>query len=262
VRRAGVLLLLLLAAAAPPKAPPAPPAAKPEDVAEQLAMLEFDANPLWAVPERVALSRWVGPLRLFAFGRPEDRADARVALRALARPTGLPLRLVVEKEVARLPPNVFLVVDENPQGAFRGPLRGMLRNAFLDDEVAVTRFIAGVVDATPCWTLPVWTDPSRLVLKAAVIGVDARLPRAETRACILHGLGATLGLLGPGAFLPGSAFAPGTAARLSRDDDRMLRVLYGRALQPGMSRGETVAAATRALAPPARKPAVKTASKP
>lgn len=283
MRRAGRLLLLLLAAAAPAAAPgsarpphaqaahhkhaaphpaaaaasaavgPAAPRARPEDLAEQLAMLAFDANPLWAIPRRAALSRWSGPLRLFVFGRPEDQADARAALRAL-RPSGIAMRVVTERDLVAAPPNTFLVADEHLVQALQGPLRGMLRNAFLGDEAAIDGFIASVVAATPCWTLPVWTDDSRLTLKAALVGVDAAMPREQSRACILRGLGAALGLLGPGAFLPDSAFAPGTATRLTRDDERMLRTLYGRALHPGMTRDEAHAAALKALsAPPRRK---------
>jgi len=257
VRRLAALLLLLLAAAAPPKGKPAPtpaaPPAKAEDVAEQLAMLVFDANPLWSIPARAALSRWAGPMRLFVFGRKEDRDDARSAIRALSRPSGIGMRLVAEHEVTRAQPNAFLIVDEHLPEAFQGPLRGMLRNAFLGDEAAIDGFILGVVMVTPCWTLPVWTDETRLVLKAALIGVDASLPREQSRACILRGLGGALGLLGPGAFLPDSAFAPGTASRLTRDDDRMLRILYGRALRPGMNRDEAHAAAAKALAAPPRR---------
>lgn len=272
MRRLAVLLLLLLAAAAPAKDKPRPPAkpsaakppatapvAKPEDVAEQLAMLVFDANPLWSVPARAVLSRWVGPMRLFVFGRKEDRDDAQAALRAL-RPSGIAMRVVVERDVARQQPNAFVVVDERLPQAFQGPLRGMLRNAFLGDEAAIDGFIVSVVMSTPCWTLPIWTDESRLVLKAALIGVDAALPREQSRACILRGLGGALGLLGPGAWLPGSAFAPGTASRLTRDDDRMLRTLYSRALRPGMTRDEMHAAALKALAAPVR--AKKKAAKP
>jgi hypothetical protein len=205
------------------------------------------------------LSRWSGPLRLLVVGRKEDTDDARAALRAL-RPSGIPMRVMAESEVVRQRPNAFLIVQESLPRAFQGPLRGMLRNAFLGDEAAVDGFILGVVMATPCWTLPVWTDDSRLVLKAALIGVDATLPREQSRACILRGLGGALGLLGPGAFLPGSAFAPGTAARLTRDDARMLRVLYGHALHPGMTRQEAQEAALKALAaapPRGKKPAAK-----
>ncbi len=219
-------------------------------------MLAFDGNPMWAIPVRDALSRWVGPMRLFVFGRKEDRADAQAALRALARPTGLKLRLVLEQDVARDPPNAFIVADENLPAAFRGPLRGMLRNAFLGDEETVNEFIVTVIDRTLCWALPVWGDAGRTVLKAAVIGIDITQPTPEASACALHGLGAALGLMGPGAFLPASAFAPGTATRLSREDDRMLRVLYSRALHPGMRREEVLSAAQKALAfrPVAKKP--------
>lgn len=269
MRRLAALLLLLLAAAAPAREAPKPAApkptaakpaaARPEDLAEQLAMLAFDANPLWSVPARVVLSRWSGPMRVLVLGRKEDEADARAALRAL-RPSGIAMRAVTPSEAGRQRPNVFVVAHEYLPQAFQGPLRGMLRNAFLEDEAAIDSFILGVVMATPCWTLPVWADGQRLVLKAAVVGVDASLPREQSRACILRGLGGALGLLGPGAWLPGSAFAPGTAARLTRDDDRMLRTLYGRALHPGMTREEAQAAALKALAaPPARrrKPAPK-----
>ena len=224
-------------------------------------MLSFDANPQWAVPERTVFSRWAGPLRLFVFGRAEDRADAGEALRVLGRASGVSMRQVSEQEVARTPPNAFLVADEKLAAAFRGPLRDMLRNAFLDDEAAVDGFIASVVETAPCWVLPVWTGADRLVLKAAVIGVDARRPRAETKACILRALGGGIGLLGPGAYLPASAFAPQGAARLSREDERMLRVMYGKALRPGMAREALVAEAAKALGAPAGKAASKAPAK-
>ena len=75
--------------------------------------------------------------------------------------------MVAELEVARAGPNAFVVVDEHLAAACRGPLRRMLVNAFLDDETAVDNFIADVVDRERCWTLPIWTDDSRLALKAA-----------------------------------------------------------------------------------------------
>jgi hypothetical protein len=255
-------LLLLALAAAAPKPAPAPPPARPEDIAEQLGMLQFDANPAWSTPARSVLSRWAGPMRVFVFGRPVDKGDTWAALHALARPTGIAMRVVSEKEVVRSPPNVFVVADENLAGAFRGPLREMLRNAFLDDDRAAATFVRDVIDTQPCWVLPVWTDAGRTVLKSAVIGVDARGVRAETRACVLRGLGGALGLLGPGAFLRASAFAPGTVSRLSREDERMLRVLYGRAMRPGMGRDEALAAAQAALAPPLRKVPPKPGQKP
>ena len=115
MRRSLAVLLLLLAAAAPlkPPAKPARPLAKPGDIAEQLAMLAFDANPLWAIPVRDTLARWAGPMRLFLFGRREDRTDAEAALRSLARPTGLKLHLQTESEAASTPPNAVIVADEN-----------------------------------------------------------------------------------------------------------------------------------------------------
>lgn len=256
MRKAALALcLLVLAAAAPkPKPPPAasPPAASATDIAEQLTMLAFDANPLWSIPPRTVLSRWAGPMRLFVFGRPEDRADAKAVARSLSRPTGLSIRVVTEREIIRARPNAFLVADENLAGAFSGPLRAMLANAFLDDEAAVEQFITEVIATTPCWTLPVWTDATRLVLKATVIGIDITQPRERTRGCIIRTLGAAIGLLGPGAYLPASAFAPNGPSILSRDDDRMLRTLYGRALRPGMTRDESQEAARTALTTPSR----------
>jgi hypothetical protein len=263
VRRGLALLLLLLAAAAPHKPPAAParPAARPADIAEQLAMLAFDANPLWALPARDALARWSGPMHVFLFGRPDDRTDTAAALRALARPTGLKLHLLTEPEAARLAPNAFVIVDENLAPAMRGPLRGMLVRAFSGDEATVEEFLDTVVDRTPCWMLPVWADDDRRVIRAAIVGADARQPRAETRACLLRGLGGALGAMGPGAFLPHSAFAPGAAAKLSIEDERMLRTLYSRALHPGMRREDAVATAQKSLAVPAksRTPAKKPA---
>jgi hypothetical protein len=250
VRRFALPLLLALTAAAPAPNKP-PPHATPAQLAEQLAMLAFDANPAWATPPRAVLSRWAGPLRLFVFGRPEDKRAALAALAALARPTRIPASVVAEHDVARTAPNVFLVADGNLPGAFRGPLRPMLANAFLDDEAAAESFVVTVVDHMPCWVLPVWADERRLTLKAAVIGADTARPAAETRACILRGLGGAIGLLGPGAFLPGSAFAPGGSGRLSADDERMLRALYAPSLRPGMTRDQTLAAARKALAAPA-----------
>ena len=262
VRRWLVLALMLLAAAGPVQPPgkAAVPAVKAGDIAEQLAMLAFDANPLWAIPARERLARWVGPVRLFLFGRAEDRADAQAALLALGRASGLRTQIMGAAEAAAVPPNAFVVADAHIAAAMRGPLRGMLVNAFSGDEATIEAFLATVVEVTPCWMLPVWADAERSVIRAAVIGVDATGPREATRACVLRGLGAALGPMGPGAFLRGSALAPGTAARLSREDERMLRVLYGRALHPGMGRAEVIAAAQKAWSagggagPGARKP--------
>lgn len=239
-------------ATAKPTATKPAPSASPADLADQLGMLAFDANPLWGTPARETLSRWVGPMRLLVFGKPEDGTDAKAALAELARPTGLSLRTVAGAELARTPPNAFLVVDPDQGAAFNGPFREMLRQAFLDDEREIDAFITHVAARQPCWALPVWADPARRVLKAGVIGIDPTPGREAVRACMHRAVGGLLGLLGPGAFLTASAFAPAGAPRLSRDDERMLRALYGRALKPGMDRASAQSAAAAAFAAPAR----------
>jgi hypothetical protein len=250
-----VLLGPAIAAAQPPAPPPARPAphaaqpwAKPAELAAQLSALVYDANPAMNLPAREVLGRWSGPLRLLVFGRPQDIEAATRATRTLTRITHLPVEVVPPTNVAQTPPNSFLVADEHIADAFRGPLRGMLRNAFLDNEAAVDEYIATVVALQPCWTLPIWMDSSRLILKAAVIGVDASQPAPEVNRCITAMLAATLGLLGPDATLPGSVFNPQSrATSLSRDDERMLRLLYGPALRVGMTRPEMEAAVLAAL---------------
>ena len=256
MRRVFALALLVLSGAAPE-----PKLARADDLAEQLTMLAFDANPLWAAPAREGLSRWAGPMRLYVFGRAEERADAQAALAALARPTRLRLQVLDRVEAARAIPNAFVVADENLALVFRGPLRAMLDNAFLDDPAAVEQFQAGVIDHAPCWVLPIFADPAHTIVRAAIIGADTTAGRAATGACILHGLGGALGLMGPGAFLPDSAFAPSASRRLSRDDERMLTVLYGTSLRPGMSRDDVLAASARAFAGARKtnpKPAART----
>ncbi|MCW3473573.1 DUF2927 domain-containing protein [Limobrevibacterium gyesilva] len=267
-RLAGALLLALLlpapAPAQPPSVPPAaakpkPRPARPADLADQLAGLVFDANPATATPARDVLSRWAGPMRLFVFGRPADSQDAARAAASLSRATGLPMQLVAASQVAQLPPNTFLVADENLPGAFRGPLRQMLRNAFLDNEAAVDSYIDTVVAVQPCWTLPVWTDSTRLILKAAVIGIDARQPRPAIQRCMVQTLAAAIGLMGPGGALPGSVFTPqARAIRPSGDDTRLLRLLYGPTLRTGMTREQVHAAALAALQAPRPAPPRKT----
>jgi hypothetical protein len=259
---AGLLLLSpALSLAQPPPAAavqprPRAPLARPAELAAQLASLAFDANPAWGLPARDVLGRWSGPLRLFVFGRPSDSTDAAQAAHTLTRITRLPVEVVATTQVTQAPPNSFLVVDENIAGAFRGPLRQMLRNAFLDNEAAVDDYIATVIAVQPCWALPIWTDSSRLILKAAVMGIDAQQPPAAVRRCITTLLAASLGLLGPGATLPGSLLNPqSNAARLSRDDERILRLLYTPALRVGMARQEMQDAALAALGAPPQLPA-------
>jgi len=276
VRHWVALALLLLSAAAPADtAAPAKPRAKaqtrqaevtkpadaqvkPAEIAEQLGMLLFDANPAWAVPARSELGRWSGPMRLFVIGTVADKQDARAKVPAIARATGLTIDVLGPGDPTPERPNAFMVVDDALSAAMRGQLRPMLTNVFLDDLSAVDRFLTDVVDQQPCWVLPVWTDATRLVLKAAVIGIDAKLPFAERDHCILRGLGGALGLLGPGAFLRGSAFVPGSGpAKLSAEDEKMLRVLYGKAITPGMTRAATEAAAHKVLEALAAKPTPK-----
>ena len=279
MRRWFALALLLLAAAAPvdsaaptrPRTKPMtkqattakPPEAgakpaKPAEIAEQLGMLMFDANPAWAIQLRAELGRWAGPMRLFVIGAPAEKQEARTIVPQLARATGLAIDVTGPGDPTSERPNAFMVVDDNLPAAMRGPLRPMLTNVFLDDPIAVERFLADVVDQQTCWALPVWRDATRLVMQAAVIAVDAKLPLAERQHCMLRGAGAALGLLGPGAFLPASAFVPGAGpVKLSGDDERMLRVLFGKTLTPGMTREAAEAAARKALEAPAAKPAPK-----
>jgi len=279
VRRWLALALLLLAAAAPtdPAAPTKPRVkpptkqaaaakppeagakpAKPAEIAEQLGMLMFDANPAWAIPPRGELGRWAGPMYLFVIGAPAEKQEARAIVPQLARATGLAVDVTGPGDPASERPNAFMVVDDNLPAAMRGQLRPMLTNVFLDDPVAVERFLVDVVDQQSCWALPVWRDATRLVMQAAVIGVDRKLPLTERQHCMLRGAGAALGLLGPGAFLPASAFVPGAGpVKLSGDDERMLRVLFGKTLTPGMTREAAEAAARKSLEAPVAKPAAK-----
>ena len=223
-------------------------AAKPEDLAEALTGLVFDANPDINIPARIALSRWNASLRIFVFGHPDDqRAAARTAA-ILARDAGLPIVVLAVRSLTEGNPNVFLVVDENIAGAFRGPLKPMLQNAFLDDMVAVETYTEAVIAIRTCWTLPIWSAPDRLLLKAAIVGVDGRLPAAARRHCVARALTAALGLLGPGRDLPDSLFADSsTAERPGASDAVMLRLLYGPALKIGQTRQQTHDAALVAL---------------
>ncbi len=235
--------MLALLAAAPLPEPAAPSRPPTEAVAEQFAMLAFDANPEADLVAREALARWEGPVRLFVTGGTADREVAARTLALLARATGLPMEIVADGR-----PNLFLAVTTDPRDAFGGPLRGLLTLALGGDAAVVDGFIARVVAVAPCWALPVFADAGRTVLKAAVIGVDAGRPRAGVERCISQKLAAGLGLLGSGGFLPRSIFTPGSAAlRPSGDDLLMLRVLYGSGVQPGMGREAAVAAALAAL---------------
>ena len=223
-------------------------AATPEAVASGLMRLVFDGNALDQTPPRGVLSRWAEPMRVFVFADAAGLAEVRRAAGEVARAAHFPIAVLDRVARGELLPNAFVVISPDLAGDFRGQLRPMLANAFLDFSPDVERFTELVVAVDGCWVLPVWTDASHAVLKAAVIGVDARLPPAGRRRCLLRKLGGALGLLGDDDGLAGSVFAVGSRAdRLSREDAAMLRVLYGPGLRIGMDRATALAAAETAL---------------
>jgi hypothetical protein len=247
----GLLLILaaLLLGATAPAAPVAP--AMPD----QLAALVFDPDPAGGLPPRDVLSRWAAPVRLLVFGRPEDRADAAVAAAALTRATRLPVNVMSPDQVAPATPNAFLVVGDNLAATFRAELRPMLMNAFLDNAGLADSYTASVIAVQSCWVLPVWADATRTILKAAIIGMEARLPRKQAQRCINQKLAASLGLLGPGID-PKSLFTPRSpATRLSREDEQLLKAFYGPAFRVGMTRAQVLAASATAFKPSAAKQA-------
>jgi hypothetical protein len=240
----GACLIVFTAAAGPvPRA-----RVSAAGIADALAGLAFDADPDEEMPARAALTRWAEPMRVFVFGTKSDAADAARAAGQLSRATKLPIQMLGEVAPGNLLPNAFMVVSPRLEEDFRSQLRPMLLNAFMDDAVATDAFVEIVGAVQPCWVLPVWSDASHLVLKAAVMGIDARLPPAERQRCMLQKMGGALGLLGGGENLPRSVFAvQSRATRLSREDFIMLRLLYGPGLRIGMTRDEVAAAAGAAL---------------
>lgn len=238
-------LLLILAALLLGAAAPAMP--------DQLAALVFDPDPAGGLPPRDVLSRWASPVRLLVFGRPTDRADATAAAAALTRVTRLPVNVMSPDQVAPATPNAFLVVGDNLAATFRGELRPMLMNAFLDNAGLADSYTASVIAVQNCWVLPVWADATRTILKAAIIGMEARLPRKQAQRCITQKMAAALGLMGPGID-PKSLFTPRSpATRLSSEDEQVLKVFYGPALRVGMTRNQVLAATAAAFKPPAAK---------
>jgi hypothetical protein len=244
MRRPGWLLGFLLCLPIPVMAAWAPP----EAVAAGLMRLAFGADALDQTPPRDVLSRWAEPVRLFVFADAVGLGEVRRAAAEISGAAHFPIAVLDRVARGELLPNAFVVISPDLAGDFRGQLRPMLSNAFLDDPAAVARFTELVVAVDSCWVLPVWTDAAHLVLKAAVIGVDARLPPAERQRCLLRKLGGALGLLGDNDGLADSVFAADSRAdRLSAEDRTMLGVLYGPALRIGMDRTAALAAAETAL---------------
>jgi hypothetical protein len=131
----------------------------------------------------------------------------------------------------------------------------MLMNAFLDNAGLADSYTASVIAVQSRWVLPVWADATRTILKAAIIGMEARLPRKQAQRCITQKMAAALGLMGPGID-PQSLFTPHSpATRLSREDEQVLKVFYGPALRVGMTRNQVLAATATAFKPPAAKKA-------
>ncbi len=250
-----VVVALACGAGPPPEHPtpaPAPArrnAATNEAIADQFTMLAFDADPVVGGEPRTRLARWIGPVDLFVSGAEIDVRRAAETAGVLSRLTGLPIDLVRGGS-----PNLVLAVTSDPGGLFAGPLRRLLLAAFESNDAAVDAFVGQVASVEPCWALAIWGDPAQTVIKAAVVGIDARQPRAGIERCMAQKLAAAVGLLGPAGYLPRSVFSPQSASTYySLEDGLMLRLLYSPALKPGMSRDEAHQAALAALSPPRRR---------
>jgi hypothetical protein len=244
-RLASLALAALLCGAGPPPAPDTTPrpVASNESIADQFAMLAFDADPAVGGLPREHLARWRDEARLFVSGTPPDVKQATDLAATLSKLTGVPI-----EPVAGGSPNLLVAVTADPEGVFGGPLRRLLLAAFAGDETAVDDFTVRVVKIEPCWVLAIWGDVEHTAIKAAVIGIDALQPRAGIERCMAQKLAAAMGLLGPSGYLPRSVFAPQTGAtRYSLEDTLMLRLLYSTALRPGMTRDQAHAAALAAL---------------
>jgi hypothetical protein len=243
---------LTAAAPAPQDSPPAPrlapaparplPLASNEAIADQFMMLAFDADPVIGATPRENLARWKGPVRLFVSGSTFDLHVAEQIAAPLARATGLPFEMVAGGS-----PNLLVAVDADLPNVFGGPLRRLLLAAFEDDAQA-DAFIDNVVKSQPCWMLAVWGDAGQTLIKAAVVGIDARQPVVDVRRCMAQKLAASMGLLGPSGYLPRSVFAPQTTStRYSREDMLMLRLLFSPSVHAGMTRDDVRAAALATL---------------
>jgi hypothetical protein len=218
-----------------------------EAIVDQFLMLAFDADPASGTPARTALARWLEGVRIVVAGDPADQAVVARAAAALAPLTGLPMEIVAGGQ-----PNMLVAVVADPGAAFAGPLRRFLELAFAGDEAGLAGFLRSIVAVEPCWVLPVWADPEQTVIKAAVIGVDARIGHPDVDRCVVREMAASMGLLGAGGYLPRSIFNPHAVATLPSFEDRvMLRLLYAPALSAGMTR-ERAAAAAHAAVPQLR----------
>jgi hypothetical protein len=241
-------IALLLCAASPPPAPDAPPApatpaARDAAVAEQFAMLAFDADPATGGVPRTALARWHDPVALLVAGSGADAALAASLAATLTHLTGVPIR-----PAGAGAPNLLVAVTPDPVGTFTGPLGRLLLSAFGGDRDAADVFVTHTVAVAPCWVVAVWGDAGHTAIKAAVVGIDARQDRPAIARCMAQKLAGAMGLLGQSGYLPRSVFTPGSGAiAYSREDALALRLLYSPVLQPGMTREEAHDAALAAL---------------
>jgi len=263
--RLRVLLLLLVPAAAwaqpvpvpPTPAPPAPvpvpdPRFSDERIIEDFVTIalgrEYDADEARAG----RLIRWTRPLRVTATGpRPDLWAQAfERHMRRLARITGHPIELRSDGEVDA----IAIFVPRLTAQAVAAHAT-IYRRMFPDDvryEAMIARIASGALNAVSLTSLRVYRHYS--ISAAVAFSPLVQGPRV-VRQCIIEEMAQAMGLPNDSDDVQPSIFNDRSPdIELTSKDILLLRLLYHRALRPGMTTAEVRRAAPRALSDLRRRP--------
>lgn len=190
-----------------------------------------------STPAAIPLRRWVAPVRVAVAIGPavpaaEARTDrARIAayLARLAALTGHPMTLVDQGA------NLWVHVATVDERQALGPQLRRELDEITDNQIAaVTRMSPD----TYCQVITAF-DAQSSTLTHAVVVIPAEQPDLLRLACLHEELAQSLGLPNDSAFARPSIFNDNQEfALLTRQDELMLRILYDRALRPGMTKAE------------------------
>jgi hypothetical protein len=213
-------------------------------IAEVFATIAFGGDAETAAPARPRLQRFRMPMRIGLIGDEAERYAAWVERHAaeLARITRQPIAVVTEA------PNVLVLLSPDPAAWLRtSPWRAALVRAFGTD-AALEDFLGALTPRTGGLLAPAMRRDAPEEIGGAVIAIPTGRDPAMVWTAIVEELAQATGLLGDDPRSGWSIFSDQSPWCDLTDQDRwLLRLLYDRAIAPGMTPRAAQRAAAEAM---------------
>lgn len=216
-----------------------------ERIAEAFAAIAFGGDAETGAPARDRLLRFRTPMRIAALGEDAARYAPWIAAHArnLSRATGQAVGLATQAEA-----NVIVLLTRDAPRFLRDSGQRTALARMFGGEAALDGFIGAIAPSNGGLFTPAFAPGRPHDIAGGLVLIPTGADPATVYGAIVEELSQLLGLLGDDDRVGWSIFNDASPYVDLTDPDRwMLRLLYDRAIRPGMTRPEALRAATEAM---------------